>query len=284
VFTDGGPLIYSALVIAKEDRSMRSQEEKCIAIEHLHSGKEVFIIPNPWDTGSARVLQGLGFKALATTSSGLAYTLGRLDGEVTLEEKLAHCTLLSSATEVPVSADFENAFADDPEGVAKNLKRLVETGVAGCSVEDFSRDSRKLYEFNHAVERVQAAVEAVTGFEMPFQLTARAENLIRGVDNLEDTINRLKAFEAVGAHVLYPPGLKSVEQVRQVVTELVAPVNVLVSGMPGVTVDELGGAGARRISIGGALCWAAVSPIIDGGREMLEQGTFNWLGNITYRP
>jgi len=259
---------------------MTSQKDKCAAFADLHQATGVFLIPNPWDTGSARLLQGLGFKALATSSSALAYTFGRADGEITLEEKLAHCTDLANNTTIPINADFENGFADDPEGVANNLLKVAATGIAGGSIEDDSRDDHVLYDFNLAVERVQAAAEAVASLGMPFQLTARAENLLRGVMDLDDTISRLKAFEAAGANVLYAPGLKTLEHLQQVTNELNTPFNVLAPLFRGVTVDEFGAAGAKRISVGGALNWLAVNPIISAGKEMLEQGSFGWTSKM----
>ena len=259
---------------------MPSQKDKCIVFANLHNQDGAFLIPNPWDAGSAKMLQGLGFKALATTSSGYAYTLGRADGEVTLEEKLDHCTQLANATSIPINADFENGFADDPETVAKNVLRVAATGIAGCSIEDFDRDSHTLYGFNVAVERVQAAAEALSSLDMPFQLTARAENLLRGVNDLEDTINRLKAFSKAGANVLYAPGLKSLDQLRQVTDEIDKPFNVLSVFFRNVSVDEFAQAGAKRISVGGALNWIAVNPLLRAGKEMLEQGTFNWTAEM----
>ena len=254
------------------------QKIKCEEFEKLHQQKGAFLIPNPWDTGSARILQGLGFKALATTSAGLAYTLGRADGEVTLDEKLAHCTSLAENTQIPINVDFENGFADAPEEVANNVLKLIATGVAGCSVEDFSRDDLQLYDFNLAVERVQAAVEVVNNLDMPFQLTARAENLLRGVNDIDDTIKRLQAFEAAGANVLYAPGINSLEQLRQVTSELNRPFNVLAPLFRGVTVDEFSEAGAQRISVGAALNRVSISPLLKAGKEMLSQGTFSWTG------
>jgi 2-methylisocitrate lyase-like PEP mutase family enzyme len=259
---------------------MLSQKEKCQQFENLHRQPGAFPIPNPWDAGSARLLQWLGFKAIATTSAGLAHSLGRTDGEVSLDEKLAHCSELASIVSIPINADFENGFADDPETVASNILKVVQTGIAGCSVEDFSRDSHTLYDFDFAVERVQAAAEAVASLDMPFQLTARAENLLRGVDDLEDTIRRLQAYEAAGADVLYAPGVASLEQLQQVTSELHKPFNVLASFFRGATVDDFAQAGAKRISVGGALNWAAVNPLLIAGREMLEQGTFNWMREI----
>ena len=259
---------------------MINQKSKCYEFARLHQQAGAFVIPNPWDTGSARLLQGFGFKALATTSAGLAYTLGRADGEVTLEEKLNHCSTLAANTTVPINADFENGFADDPESAASNVLKAASTGIAGCSIEDFSRDAHSLYDFNVSVERVQAAVEAVATLDMPFLLTARAENLLRGVNDLENTIKRLKAFEAVGAHVLYAPGIRSLDQLKQVTAELSAPFNVLAPFIQGASVDDFADAGAKRVSIGGALNWAAVNPVLKAGKEMLEQGTFNWTAEM----
>tara|TARA_R110002096_G_scaffold23438_11_gene74602 strand:+ start:2243 stop:3061 length:819 start_codon:yes stop_codon:yes gene_type:complete len=256
---------------------MTSQAEKCARLAALHTGTETFVIPNPWDIGSAKLLQGLGFAALATTSAGFAYTLGRADGEVTLAEKLAHCAALAHATTIPVSADFENGFADDPDDVATNVLALAATGVAGCSIEDYARDSHTLYPFEQAVERVQAAAAAVASLDVEFQLTARAENLLRGVDDLDATIARLRAFEAAGAHVLYAPGLTTLAQLREVTGAVSRPVNVLAPLIRDATIDDFARAGAKRISVGSALAWAAVNPLLQGAGEMLEHGTFGWL-------
>ena len=234
---------------------MTTQREKCERFHALHTQQDAFIIPNPWDAGSAKILQSLGFRALATTSSGFAYTLGRTDGQPTLEDKLAHCESLANATDIPINADFEDGYADDPESVAANLQRLAETGVAGCSIEDFSRRTRTLFSQNQAVERIHAAAEAVRSLNMPFQLTARAENLLRGVDDLEDTIARLHAYRAAGADVLYAPGIRSLEDLRAVTQELEAPFNVLGALMPD-------------------------APLLEASREMLEHGTFGWVRQI----
>jgi len=257
-----------------------TQQDKCIAFANLHQSDAAFIIPNPWDAGSARLLQGLGFKAIATTSAGLAHTFARTDGQISLAETLAHCKALAELTSIPINADFENGFADNPVTVAENVLKLVDTGVAGCSVEDFSRDSLTLYDFNFAVERVQAAAEAVATLDMPFQLTARAENLLRGVKDLEDTILRLQAFEKAGANVLYAPGINTLDQLRQITSEVSLPFNVLAPFFRGVTVDEFAAAGASRISVGGALNWLTVKPLITAGKEMLESGTFDWTAGM----
>ena len=239
-----------------------------------------FLIPNPWDAGSARLLQGLGFQALATTSAGVAHSLAKADGKISLDEKLNHCELLCRATSIPVNTDFENGFADDPETVAINVLKAARTGIAGCSVEDYSRDSQTLYAFDLAVERVQAATEALASLNMPFQLTARAENLLRGVDDLDDTIKRLKAFSAAGANVLYAPGLHTLDQLEQVCSEIDKPFNVLAPFFRGLSVDEFAAAGAKRVSIGGALNSAAISPLLRAGKEMLEHGTFEWTADM----
>lgn len=256
---------------------MPAQIEKCETFIKLHEAETAWVIPNPWDVGSAKLLQGLGFKALATTSSGFAYTLGRADGEVTLEEKLQHCKSIAGATNIPVNADFENGFAEDAMAVAANIKRLAETGIAGCSIEDYSRDEHVLYDFSRAVERVQAAAEAIAELNIPIQLTARAENLLRGVDDLDDTIARLKAFESAGADVLYAPGISTLQQLQRVTSELEKPFNVLASFIPTASVAEFSAAGANRISVGGSLNYAAINPVIVAGKEMLGQGSFHWL-------
>ena len=256
---------------------MATQQEKADRFRNLHEQAGAFVIPNPWDAGSARVLEGLGFQALATTSSGFAMTLGRLDGQATLDEKLAHCRSICRATNVPVNVDLENGFADAPESAARNLVRAAEAGVAGGSIEDYSGEA--IYDFELAVERVQAAAEATHALEIPFLLTARAENLIRGRDLLDDTIRRLQAFESAGADVLYAPGLKTLDQVQMVTSAVSKPVNVLAVMVKGAAVDELASAGAKRLSTGGALAWASLAPLLRAGREMLETGSFGWLSD-----
>jgi 2-methylisocitrate lyase-like PEP mutase family enzyme len=256
---------------------MATQRDKCERFKALHQGPDTFIIPNPWDAGSARLLQALGFVALATTSAGFAFTLARKDGQPTLEEKLAHCAAIVAATDIPVNADFEDGFADEPESVAANLRRLVETGVAGGSIEDFSRTSRTLFPRSQAVERVQAAAEAVRALGIPFQLTARAENLLRGVNDLGDTIERLQAYSRAGADVLYAPGIRTLEDLAAVTAGIDKPFNVLGVAMPQATLADFAAAGAKRVSVGGALAWAALRPLLDASREMLEHGTFGWV-------
>ena len=256
------------------------QADKCLEFQALHESPDAFIIPNPWDVGSARIFQGLGFKALATTSSGFAYTLGKNDGEPTLLEQLEHCRALAAATEIPISVDFENGYAASPEAVAANVSSLMETGVAGCSIEDFDRDDKVLYELPLAVERVAAAVEAVKGVGFPFMLTARAEHLLRGGSDLDEVITRLQAFESAGADVLYAPGITRIEDLRVITSAVSKPVNVLGVMMPNSSVADFHAAGAKRISIGGALTYAAVRPVIEFGERMLNEGSFAWTSEM----
>ena len=261
-------------------QTMATQAQKAEKFKALHERPEAFVIPNPWDPGSARLLAGLGFEALATTSSGFANSIGRPDGGVSLQEKMEHCRNLCAATDLPVSADLEKCFADSPEGAAETIGMAAAAGVVGGSIEDFSGDPAKpIYDFQLAVERVQAAVEAARSLDFPFMLTARAENLLRGRNDLDDTIRRLQAFEQAGADVLYAPALTTLEQVRTVVDAVGKPVNVLAPPLPGVTVAQLSEAGVRRISIGGALARALIGTLLDAGREMRDQGSFSWTAN-----
>jgi 2-methylisocitrate lyase-like PEP mutase family enzyme len=238
----------------------------------LHEG-DPFVIPNPWDAGSARVLAALGFQALATTSSGFAYTLGRLDGRVSLDEVDEHVVAVDQATDLPVSVDLENGYGDEPEAAARAITRISEAGAVGGSIEDWNGE--RLYDFDHALERVTAAVEAARALSFPFVLTARAENHIRGVSDLDDTIARLQAFEGAGADVLYAPGLATVEEIRQVCDALDKPVNVL--ARPTLTFDEVAGAGAQRISIGGAFTWTAVAGFVEAAETIRDRGDFSLL-------
>jgi 2-methylisocitrate lyase-like PEP mutase family enzyme len=242
----------------------------------LHRADRPLLMPNPWDRGSAVLLESVGFEALATTSSGFASTLGRLDGSVSREEALAHAATIVAATDRPVSADLENCFADDPAGVATTVRLAIDTGLAGCSVEDFGRrPDARIYDAGLAAERVAAAAEAAHAGPVHFVLTARAENLIRGRPDLADTIARLQAYQEAGADVLFAPGLHDLEQVRQVVASVDRPVNVL-AGLGGPTVAELGEAGVRRISVGGAFAFAALAGVVDAARELREQGTYGF--------
>lgn len=254
---------------------MTTQVEKAESFRALHERDRAFIIPNPWDAGSARMLQGLGFEALATTSAGFAQSLGRLDGQVTLQEKVEHCRRLAAVTDVPVSADLENGFGDAPEDAAKAIRLVAEAGIVGGSIEDWSGSD--IYDFELAVERITAAVEAARALAFPFTLTARAENLLRGRNDFEDTLRRLQAYSQAGADVVYAPGLDTLDQVRAVSEATGKPQNVLAAFFPRATADELSEAGARRISIGSALANVAIGAILGAGREMLETGSFRWL-------
>ncbi len=256
---------------------MATQREKAERFRALHEQEGAFLVPNPWDAGSARLLQGLGFEALATTSAGFAQALGRLDGSVTLEEKLEHCRVLTAVTDIPVSADLENGYGDEPERAARAITLAAEAGVVGGSIEDYS--GSEIYGLDLAVERVRAAVKAARALDFPFTLTARAENHIRGRDDLEDTIRRLQAYAEAGADVVYAPGLASLEDVRAVAHSVDRPLNVLAPSIAGVAVAELAAAGARRISIGSALADAAIGALLRAGREMQDEGTFGWLSS-----
>lgn len=253
---------------------MTTRERKAIAFQALHRG-DPFVIPNPWDAGSARLLQALGFKALATTSSGFAFTLGRPDGHATLDEMVEHARALDRATELPVSVDLENGYGSRPDDAARAILQVAEAGAVGGSIEDFDRDGRFIYEKEHAAERVAAAVETARGLGFPFTLTARAENHIRGSDDLEDTIARLQAFEEAGADVLYAPGLSSVDEIRAVCGSVSRPVNVL--ARPGLSFGEIVGAGARRVSVGGALTWVAAKAMVDAATAIRDAGDFSAL-------
>jgi 2-methylisocitrate lyase-like PEP mutase family enzyme len=243
-------------------------------------GTGAFIIPNPWDGGSARILAGLGFQALATTSAGFAFTLGRRDGALTRDEVLAHCRVVVEATDLPVAADLENCFGDDPKTVAETIRLAASTGIVGGSVEDASgEESRPIYDQALAVERVAAAVEAARALPFPFTLTARAENFLYGRRDLDDTIRRLQAFAQAGAEVLYAPGLPDLEAIRNVCAAVAPrPVNVL-AGIRGLAfpVGELEAAGVRRISTGSVLSRVALGSLLLAGREMREQGTFTFV-------
>ena len=232
------------------------------------------MLPNPWDAGSARVLAALGFKALATTSSGFAFTLGRLDGAVTLDEVVAHTTALDRATELPVSVDLENGFGPDPESAALAITRVAEAGAVGGSIEDYDPASG-VYELGQAAERIEAAVAAARGLGFPFMLTARAENHIRGNPDLEDTVVRLQAFEEAGADVLYAPGLGTADEIRAVCSAVSKPVNVL--AVPELPLAEIVAAGPQRVSVGGALTWVALSAMAEAAEAIRKAGDFSAL-------
>jgi 2-methylisocitrate lyase-like PEP mutase family enzyme len=253
-----------------------TQMDKAKRFRELH--QRTFVIPNPWDAGAARLLAMLGFEALATTSAGFAFTLGRKDGAVTREEAMAHCRLLVAASDLPVSADLEKCFGDDPATVAETVRLAAGTGLVGCSVEDASGDARKpIYDFAHAVERVAAAVEAAK-LTFPFTLTARAENFLHGRQDLDDTLKRLQAFEKAGADVLYAPGLPSLDAVKTVCGAVGKPVNVLANGR--FSVAEIGAAGAKRVSVGGMLSRVAYGAFLRAARELKENGTFRFATDV----
>lgn len=258
----------------------RTQADKGIAFAALHRRGRAFVIPNPWDAGSARILESLGFEALATTSSGFANSLGRTDGAVTREEMLAHCASICAATDLPVSADLEDGYGERPETVAETVRLAANAGLAGCSIEDWCGASAGIHDIGLATQRVAAAAEAARGLPFPFTLTARAENLIRGVTDLDDTIRRLQAFEAAGADVVYAPGLGSVDQVRTVCRAVGVPVNVLAPMVRGAGLDELEQAGATRLSVGGALARAAYGSLVAAARAMQATGRFDWSAGI----
>jgi len=246
------------------------QQERGAAFRALHEG-ESFLIPNPWDAGSARVLEALGFKALATTSSGFAFTLGRLDGGATRDDVVAHVRALTQASNLPVSVDLENGYGPAPEDAAKAIARVAEAGAVGGSIEDYD-PAGALYPLEQAVERVAAASEAAKGLGFPFMLTGRAENHIRGNPDLDDTIARLQAYERAGADVLYAPGLRTTDEIRTVCEAVGKPVNVL--ARPQLTVREIVDAGAQRISVGGSLAWVAVSAMAAAAEQMRDEGSF----------
>jgi 2-methylisocitrate lyase-like PEP mutase family enzyme len=252
---------------------VRTQGERATAFRALHAG-EPFVIPNPWDAGSARVLEGLGFQALATTSSGYAFTLGRLDGGAALEDVVAHVSSLAAATDLPVSVDLENGYGAEPERAAAAVNAVANAGAVGGSIEDWDPGGR-LYDRDRAVDRVAAAAEAAHGLPFPFTLTARAENHIRGNPDLDDTIARLVAYRDAGADVLYAPGLRAAEDIRAACRAVAAPVNVL--ALPGMTMTEIVEAGAQRVSVGGGLTWAAVAALVDAATRIRDHGDFGGL-------
>jgi 2-methylisocitrate lyase-like PEP mutase family enzyme len=255
-----------------------SQTERARTFRALHERPGAFVIPNPWDVGSARILAGLAFEALATTSAGMAFALGRRDGAVSRDEALAHAAAIAGATPLPVSADLENGFGDAPKSAAETIRLAAATGLVGASIEDATGNpDRPIYDLALATERIAAAVEAARALPFPFTLTARAENFLHGRPDLDDTIRRLQAFEAAGADVLYAPGLRDLEMIRTLCAAVGRPVNVIM-GLAGApfSVDQLAAAGVRRISIGSAFARAALGAFLRAAREVKERGTFTF--------
>ena len=260
---------------------MKTTLEKAAAFRALHERPGAFVIPNPWDAGTARLLASLGFEALATTSLGLANSLGRVDGTngVSRAQVIENCRLIAAATDLPVNADLENGYAHEPRAAAEIIRLAAGAGISGGSIEDATGETDKpIYDFQQAVERVQAAVDVARALPVPFLLTARAENLLHGRLDLDDTIRRLQAFEKVGADVLYAPGVRDLATIQTVVSSVSKPVNVVMSAAdPDLTVAQLAGVGVKRISVGGALSRLALAAFLKGAREMAERGAFTWM-------
>ena len=242
----------------------------------LHHQDTPLLIPNPWDIGSAKVLQSLGFQALATTSAGFANSLGRMDGDVTRDEVLEHCRVMAAATSLPVNADYENGFADSADGVAESVRLAAATGIAGCSIEDYTGSSDDpIYERGLAVDRVRAAAEAAHGSANRLVLTARCENFLRGRIDLADTIERLQAYQAAGADVLYAPFVADPGDLRTLVAAVDAPINVLATpNAP--TVAELGALGVKRVSVGSSFSSVAIGALVAAATELRDHGTYGY--------
>ncbi len=260
---------------------MATQAEKAKAFRALHERKEAFLVPNPWDAGTARMLERLGFEALATTSMGFALSIGKQDNRAGRDAVLAHALALTSATDLPISADLENGFGDAPEMAAETIRLAAKAGLVGGSIEDSTgRAEDPIYELGKAVERIRAAVAAARSLPFPFTLTARAENYLHGRPDLKDTIGRLQAYQEAGADVLYAPGLTTREDIAEVVRSVDRPVNVLM-GLKGVywTLQELSEIGVRRISVGSGLYRVALAAFLRAAREMREAGTFTAIAN-----
>ncbi len=269
-----------------EELMTTTQRDKALRFRALHEGPGAFVIPNPWDAGSARILAGLGFLALATSSGASAGILGRRDGTVTRDEALAHARAIVEATDLPVSADLEKGFGDAPEAAAETIRRAGAVGLVGGSIEDATGDrGRPLYDIGLATERVAAAAEASRKLALPFTLTARTENFLRGNPNLDDTIRRLQAFEEAGADVLMAPGLPDLAAVRSVCAAVSKPVNFM-AGIKGksFTVAELAAAGVRRISLATSLYRAAMTGLLEAAREVKDKGTFGYLDHALTTP
>jgi len=265
-----------------------TQTEKAAQFQALHQRNETFVIANPWDAGTARILTALGFKALSTTSAGLAFTLGKKDGtgSVSRDEALANARSIVEATELPVAADLENGYGHRPEDAAETIRvAALEAGLVGGSIEDATGDpGNPIYEINHAVERIAAAADAARALPFPFMLVARAENYLHGRPDLDDTIRRLQAFETAGAEVLYAPGITRPEDIRTVCSSVSKPVNVLMGmkGAPPLTVKDLEALGVRRISLGSGFSRAAMTAFLRAAQEVIDHGTFTFAEDTLY--
>jgi 2-methylisocitrate lyase-like PEP mutase family enzyme len=262
---------------------MRTQAERARAFRTLHERPGIFVMPNPWDAGTAKLFASLGFEALATTSFGLANALGRVDGAlaVSREELIANCREIAQAIDLPVNADLENGYADEPKKAAEIIRTAAAAGVVGGSIEDATgREDKPIYDFNLAVERVAAAAEIAHSLPFPFTFTARAENFLHGRRDLDDTVRRLQAFAKAGADVLYAPGLRDLATIRQVVAAVTKPLNVVMSAAdPDLTTQQLAEAGVKRISVGGTLSRLAYAAVRDAALAMRDQGSYQWVRN-----
>lgn len=261
------------------------QHQKATRFRELHDQSSAFVIPNPWDIGSARILAAMNFDALATTSTGLAHSLGLKDGSVSREQVLSHCQAIVEATDLPVSADLENGYGSNPEDVALTIELAASTGLVGASIEDYTNNpSKPIFDFGLAVERIQAAVESKNKLSHDFVLTARCENHVWNRNNLDDTIKRLRAFEEAGADVLYAPGLQDIDTIREICEAVTKPVNVVIEmNNTKLTLKDLSDAGAKRISIGSVLFLTAYGSFARAAAELKESGTFNFVSEaITF--
>jgi 2-methylisocitrate lyase-like PEP mutase family enzyme len=260
---------------------MRTQADRARQFRALHERPGLFVMPNPWDAGTAKLFASLGFEALATTSFGLANALGRIDGTLAVSraELIRNCQEIASATDLPVNADLENGYADDPGKAAEIIRMAAEAGVVGGSIEDATgNDAKPIYDFNLAVERVAAAAEVARALPFPFTFTARAENFLHGRRDLDDTVKRLQAFAKAGADVLYAPGLRDLATIKQVVAAVPKPLNVVMSAAdPDITTQQLAEAGVKRISVGGTLSRLAFAAVRDAALAMRDQGSYRWV-------
>lgn len=262
----------------ESDKLMPTQQEKGEVFRALHQRESAFIIPNPWDAGTARMLAHMGFEALATTSAGNAFSHGKKDGAVGRECALANAAAIVDATGLPVNGDLENGFGDSPETAVETIRMAAASGLVGGSIEDATgNDAHPIYEIEHAIDRIAAAAEAAHALPFPFVLTARAENYLHGRPDLKDTIHRLRVYQEAGADVLYAPGLRTREDIAAVIGSVDRPVNVLMGmGEPELSLEELSAMGVRRVSVGGALCRLALGGFLSGAKEMKERGTFGF--------